>query len=210
MNTPNGERLSVGTYSSQVLIATENSLFRWIPAVRIRLIISLWCSVDTKAFSHTELLNSVALCMWGRVCGDYIDLEANHRVSKRLSQNITLKPFRGLPALLLVLYQYYFFLCEAFHKHADPHFLWINPTHTSISWNCSWGQLESLWSSLLFFFFFLLRFIVLFFLWRRNIGNVCHILVAAGWDPSLYYREITVCKSGEFTGIHFNRHNSQL
>ncbi len=30
-----------------------------------------------------------------------IDLEANHRVSKHPSQNITLKPFRGLPAMLL-------------------------------------------------------------------------------------------------------------
>lgn len=30
-----------------------------------------------------------------------IDFEANHRVSKHPSQNITLKPFSGLPAMLL-------------------------------------------------------------------------------------------------------------
>lgn len=30
-----------------------------------------------------------------------IDLEANHRVSKHPSHNITLTPFRGLPAKLL-------------------------------------------------------------------------------------------------------------
>ncbi len=66
-----------------------------------------------------------------------IDLEANHRVSKHPSQNITLKPFRGLLAKAPVLYQCYFFLCGAFHKYGikgntDPHFLEIKPKHTSI------------------------------------------------------------------------------
>ena len=46
-----------------------------------------------------------------------IDLEANHRVSKHPSQNITLKPFRGFTGRAPALYQCYFFLCGAFHKY---------------------------------------------------------------------------------------------
>lgn len=111
MNTADGDRLSAGTYSAQVLIETANLLFFFFgclnSAVKTRLIISLQCGGDMKAFSNTGLSNCDALCMRGCACVHalcmcapttmlLIDLEANHRVSKHPSQNITLKPFRGV------------------------------------------------------------------------------------------------------------------
>lgn len=113
MNTADRDRLSASTYSSQVLIETANLLFFCClnSAVKTRLIISLQCGGDMKAFSNTALSNCHALCMRGSVCVHalcvcvcvrvattmlLIDLEANHRVSKHPSQNITLKPFRGV------------------------------------------------------------------------------------------------------------------
>lgn len=46
-----------------------------------------------------------------------IDLEANHRVSKHPSQNITLKPFRRFTGKAPALCHCYFFLSPAFHKY---------------------------------------------------------------------------------------------
>lgn len=50
-----------------------------------------------------------------------IDLKANHRVSKHPSQNIPLKPFRGLPTKLLcfisVIFSVGHFTTTAFKVH---------------------------------------------------------------------------------------------
>lgn len=58
-----------------------------------------------------------------------IDLEANHRVSKHPSQNITLKPFRRFTGKAPALCHCYFFLSPAFHKYC------MKGTLPSFPWN---------------------------------------------------------------------------
>lgn len=102
-------------------------------------------------------------------------------------------------------------------RHTGPHFLKIQPKHTSI-WDCSWGQLKSPVSSSSLFF---LKFImVLFFRRRRKLGNVCHITGAAAWCGSNRKGGLHLCaserwmpfnvyKSGKFEEIHFIQHNNK-
>lgn len=136
-----------------------------------------------KPFSNTVLLNSDALCMRCCVCVVTttlpIDLEANHRVSKHPSQNITLKPFRGGrggvyrqgSCALSVLFFPMWGISQIPHeRHTDPHFLEIKPKHTPIKWNRSRGQLKSLWSSSSAHF---LQFIVFFFFEEELNKEMC-------------------------------------